>query len=112
MVEMEYGTFDDAQVKGYIEKLHKKVHWLLLYKDPKMAAEYNSVNYDKYYTFLMREMNGCNALLRYPVAMVQVMSILEAAYLETKSSKFDFPAYRKLILDAQNLIDNIGKQKV
>ena len=60
----------------------------------------------------MKEMNGCNVLFRYPVAMVQVMSILEAAYLETKSSNFDFSSYRKLVLDAQNLIDEIGKQKV
>lgn len=112
MIQTEYGVFNDEQVKEYITNLHKKVHWLLLYKDPNVKDQYPNVNYDKYYTFLMKEISGCNALFRYPVAMVQVMALLEAAYLETRAEKFEFKTYRKLILDAQNLIGKIAQKGV
>lgn len=111
MITTEYGSFNDAQVEEYIRSLHKKVHWLLIYKDPEVKDQYPNANYDKYFEFLMKEMNGCNVLFRYPVAMVQVMSMLEAARLETQQADFDFKSYRKLILDAQNLIDKIGQER-
>jgi hypothetical protein len=90
-------------------KLHKELFWLLLYKDPKTKEKYDTVNYDKYFTFLMKKIDGLNELLFYPVEIVSIMSLLQAAYQETKHPDFNFQIYRKLVLDAHNLVDDINK---
>lgn len=102
-----YGYFDPEQFEAFKVKWHKEIHWLLLYKDPKTAEEYSYVDYKKYYEGLMRRINGLSALLFYPPEIVSILSNLEAAYLETQKSEFDFQVYRKLILDAHALVDKI-----
>ena len=56
----------------------------------------------------MLKINGLNELLSYPVEIVEIMSVLEAALLETRKEEFNFQTYRKLIFDAHSLIDKIG----
>lgn len=111
MKETIYGTFNDAQMDDLIKRLHSKVHRLLIYKDPKITDDYSDVDYDKYYQFLMKEMDACNIIFRYPLAIVEVITLLQMAYNETKKEDFDFKAYRKFILNAQNYLDEIGKCK-
>jgi hypothetical protein len=103
-----YGHFNDEQIKNYKVKLHKEFFWLLLYKDPKTKDEYLNVDFDKYFDGLMRKINGLNKLLFYPTEIVGIMSLLEAALIETQQTDFNYQAYRKLILDAHTLIDQIG----
>ena len=107
-MDMRYGWFDKEQFEAVKVKLHKDLHWTLLYKDPKLADEYKHVNFNKYFEGLMRRINGLNALLFYPPEIVSIMANLEAAYLETSKEDFDFQIYRKLILDAHALVDKIG----
>lgn len=103
-----YGEFPDNQMSRYKDKLHKRIFWLLLYKDPKTKEEFTHVNYEKYVEFLMKELDGFNSLFEYPTEMIQVMSLIQASYKEAEKDCFDFKVYRKLVLDAQNLIDKIG----
>ena len=56
----------------------------------------------------MRRMDGLNELLSYPTEIVAIMSLLEAALIESKKVDFDYKSYRKLVLDAHSLIDKIG----
>lgn len=103
-----YGNFDDKQMENYKVKLHKELFWLLIYKDPKTKDEYLNVDFNKYFDGLMRKINGLNELLFYPTEIVAIMSLLEAALIESRKSDFDYQIYRKLVLDAHSLVDKIG----
>lgn len=111
-MQHKYGYFEDYQVDNYKVKLHKELFWLLLYKDPETKESFPHLNYDKYFTGLMKKLNGLNELLMFPVEMVSIMSLLEAAYIETQKECFDYKSYRKLILDAHNLVDKMNSQEV
>jgi hypothetical protein len=56
----------------------------------------------------MRRLDGFNELLFYPTEIVAIMSLLEAAMIESRKDNFNYKSYRKLILDAHRLIDEIG----
>ena len=103
----KYWDFDDLQIDDYKDVLHKELFWLLLYKDPKTCNEYKYVDYDKYFTGLMKQLDGLNELLLHPVQLIKLMSLLEAAFIETKEETFDYQSYRKLILDAHSLVDKL-----
>lgn len=102
-----YGSFSENQIQEYKVKLHKELFWLLLYKDPKTIDEYLNVDFDKYFVGVMKKINGFNDLMFNPVEIVSIMSLLQAAYRETKNVNFNWGQYRKLILDAHNLVDKI-----
>ena len=103
-----YGEFTTEQMEQYKIKLHKELFWLLIYKDPKTRDEYLDVNFNKYFDGLMRKIAGLNELLFYPAEIVGIMSLLEAALIESKKTDFSYQAYRKLVLDAHSLVDKIG----
>jgi hypothetical protein len=84
------------------------VFWLLLYKDPEKNGVFPDVDYEKYFEGLMLKINGLNELLSHPAEIVEMMSVLEAALLETRKEYFNFRTYRKLLFDAHSLIDKIG----
>lgn len=105
-----YGHFDDLQIEEYKEKLHKEMFWLLLYKDPKTKDEFKNVDFEKYFINLMQKIDGLNTLLFYPVEIVAIMSLLQAALNETRSDDFNYRSYRKLILDAHSLVDKINSR--
>lgn len=107
-MEYLYGKFSDAQVAEFKNKLHKKLFWLLLYKDPKTAQNYESVDFPKYFVNLMKEIDGLNELLCYPEPIIDICCKLQAAYRESRNEQFDYQVYRKFVLDAHNLVDKIG----
>lgn len=108
MIPYKYGTFEKEQMEQFKVKLHKELFWLLIYKDPKTCEEYANVNFYKYYEGVMRKIDGLNELLFHPPEIVSIMSLLEAALIETKKEIFNYKAYRKLILDTHALVDKIG----
>ena len=75
-----YGHFSDEQFERFKKQLHSKIHWLILYKDPKKKEEYPNVDFNKYFV---------------------------TAYRETKQNPFNYHNYRKCILDAHSLVDKI-----
>jgi len=58
----------------------------------------------------MKKIDGLNTLLFYPVEIVAIMSLLQAALNETRSDDFNYRSYRKLILDAHSLVDKINSR--
>lgn len=105
-----YGHFDDKQFEDYKVKLHKDLFWLLLYKDPKTKDEFN-VDFDKYFINLMLRIDGLNEILSYPVEIITIMSLLQAAWDEAHQDEdFDYQSYRKLILDAHHKVDKINSR--
>ena len=59
---------------------------------------------DSYFVSLQQRLFGLNSLLGSQAKMITLMSIIEAARYET-----DFKLYRKAILDACTLVDEIGE---
>ena len=104
-----YGNFSKEQIDKYKDRLHSKLFQLLLYKDPETKDKYN-VNFEKYFSGVMHSIDGLNELLFYPEVIVEVMSNLEAAFMETRKENFDYKVYRKLVLDAHALVDHIGEE--
>ena len=107
-----YGKFSEEQITDFKDKLHKKLFWLLLYKDPKTAQNYKNVDFKKYFINLMKEIDGLNELLFYPTPIIEICCKLQAAYKESCNEQFDYQAYRKFVLDAHNLVDKIDEGDV
>lgn len=107
-----YGKFSKEQIAKFKDKLHKKLFWLLLYKDPKTAQNYINVDFKKYFVNLMKEIDGLNELLFYPTPIIEICCKLQAAYKESCNEQFDYQVYRKFVLDAHNFIDKIGEEDV
>lgn len=108
-MKYRYGELDDEQMEKYKKKLHKKLFWLILYKDPDTKDKYLGVDFEKYFLHLMYEIDGLNGLLFYPVEMIEMMSLLQAAFNYTKQPSFNYGVYRKFILDAHALVDKINE---
>ena len=107
-----YGHFDDQQFEDYKKKLHKDMFWLLLYKDPETKDKFKNVDFDKYFINLMLRIDGLNELLLYPVEIITIMSLLQAAWDEShQGNDFDYQSYRKLILDAHHEVDKINTDR-
>lgn len=104
----KYGEISKEQLVEYKDRLHKKLFWLLLYKDPKTKDEYSGTNFNRYFTTLMKELKGLDSILLHPSGLLEMLSILEAAYCETTNPTFDYMIYRKFVLDAHTLLDRMN----
>lgn len=99
--------FNEKQLEEYRDKLHKKMFWLLLYKDPETKDAYDGVDFDRYFHFLIKELAGLNDLLDNPPHLLETLSVLQAAYKESTLEPFNYSNYRKLVLDAHNILDTV-----
>lgn len=102
-----YGEITTEQFNAYKEKLHKKIFWLLLYRDPNTRAEFEYVDLDKYFVSLMKEITGLSNILSNPSEIVELLSLLKAAHNETLSDDFNYKTYRKFVLDAHTILDRV-----
>ena len=103
-MEYKYGEFSQNQIARTKKRMRKKIFFLLLYVDPVTSKEYESVDVDKAFENVLSFIAGMNELLHNPQEIVSVMSYLEAARMEYQSNNFNWQRYRKLILDAGNLV--------
>lgn len=107
MIKHKYGTITEEQLKGYKERLHNRIHWLLIYKDPKCDVEDDDKSFDFQFQDIMREIESLNSLLYYPVEIVELLILLESARQETLDENYNFWVFRKYILDSHGLIDKL-----
>lgn len=103
----KYGEFSPEQLDEYRGRLHDKLFWLLLYKDPKTKDEFTDVDFDLYFDRLMKEICGLSDLLFHPSCIVEMLSVLEAAHTEASDPDFNYMTYRKFVLDAHTLLDKM-----
>jgi hypothetical protein len=92
----KYGTLPSSQIHAEKERLKDAIFILLPYKE----THYEFL--DTYFASLQRRICGLNSLLGEQAKILTLMSILESARYET-----DFKQYRKAILDACSLVDEI-----
>lgn len=103
----KYGSLSVDDLKEYKDKLHRKLFWLLLYKDPDTKDEFSYVNFTAYHESLMCELNGLNDILLQPSGLAEILCVLQAAYNETLKETFNYKLYRKFVLDAHALLDKM-----
>lgn len=107
IISHKYGGFSTEQMHETKEKLRRRIFFLLLLVDKKTAENYEGVDVGKTFESLLTEFGGLNEMLGYPVEMVSVLSLVNAARLEYESSDFNWQRYRKLILDAGSGVNKI-----
>jgi len=100
-MKYKYGVLPDEQFEAYKKRIHSLVHWLLIY-----AEEENPI-LDGYFDKVQYKLNGLNELLNYPTQMIEIMNLIESARIEYKKENHNYKVYRKIILDAHELIDDI-----
>lgn len=93
------------QYEDFRNELHKKIHWLLIYK------EKGYIHLDEYFSSLMFKIGGLNSLLGYPPSIMDLLCLLESARQENLKPDCDFKLYRKAILDAHSAIDRIFDER-
>ena len=108
MIEYKYGEFADGQFEQAKTFARKQIFSLLLYADPKLQEEYKNYDLNKAFDTILHKLGGMNSLLGEPPELVRIMSMLEAAWIEYKKPQFDFKTYRKLILEAGNVVLKIN----
>ena len=108
MVDHKYGKFTNDQLDEVLLKLRKKIFFLLLYVDPKTRHEYENIDVLGAFDNILYELGGMNSILFAPPHLITVISLLEEARLEYLNEDFNFPKYRKLILDSGVEILRIG----
>lgn len=103
-MQNKYGTYTTQQFEGYKKRLHNMIHWFLIYVD-----EENFEDLSRYFDIVQIKLIGMNSLLNNPPEIVEIMGLLESAHIEFEKDNFNHKRYRKLILDAHELINRIGE---
>lgn len=96
MVIYKYGTLPASQIHEEKIRLQGAIYKLLPYKE----ETYEFL--DSYFVSLQQRIGGLNHLFGHQAKMLTLMSILESARHES-----DFQKYRKAVLDACSLVDEI-----
>ena len=103
----KYGEFTISQISLTKKKIRKQIFFLLLCADPKTKDEYGHINLHEAFEGLLYKLDGLNSILGEPQELVDIISLLEEAFIKYKEPQFDFKLYRKLILSAGSLTDDI-----
>lgn len=103
MSKKYYDKFTQQQLVEYKKKLHSSIHWLLIYKE---ADDYEF--FDIYFDSLLLKIECLNEILGDQEEILILFTTLLAAKKECTKEDYDFRVFRKLILDAHNLLDKIN----
>ena len=108
-LKCRYGDFSGLQVSEIKKKMRKQIFFLLIIVDPKTAYQYKNVDVNAAIENVLQVYGSLNDLLGYPKEFMEVMILLNAAYMEYQkgSEEFDWRSYRKFILDAGSAVEKI-----
>lgn len=98
-MDTKYCTFSDEQMDEMIQRLHSRVHVLLTYK------ENGFDDLDNYFDRLLTHIGAMNSLFGNPTCLGELLIKIEVARMEDK--KGDFKSYRRAILDAHSIINQL-----
>jgi hypothetical protein len=99
-MDYKYGNYPSAQIHDLKIQMRKRIFFLLLCADEKLADKYEGVDVVSAIDSLLVEFGGLNELLMCPAELVLVMGMLTAAKAEYQKDDYSFQKYRKLILGA------------
>lgn len=96
----KYGEYSENQMKQTKDSIRKQIFFLLLIVDPKTKQDYTNIDVNEAFDGFLSKLGGFNILLGEPVELVEVMSLLQAAWAEYNNPQFTYNKYRRLILSA------------
>ena len=94
--------YGDIDVKEYKEKLHSKIHWLLIYKEADDCSYFKD-----YFNSLLKYICALNKVLENNSVIMDLMVTLQLAYDESQKDNYSHKTYRKYVLDAHNIVDKL-----
>lgn len=100
MTKHRYGKFSDMQMSEIKRSLRGSIFFLLQCADPNTSGNYPGKDVNEIFQNIQYDLDGLNSLLFYPVELVPVIELLEAARVTYNKPDSQFEDYRKLILDA------------
>ena len=103
----KYGNFTEKQMLLTKESIRKQIFFLLLCADPQTKGNYTHVDIIEAFKGLLYKLDGLNSVLGEPQELVDTISLLEEALIKYNEPEFNFKTYRRLILSAGSLINDI-----
>ena len=103
----KYGNFTEIQMLSTKKSIRKQIFFLLLCADPETKNNYKHIDVNDAFTGLLYKLDGLNSVLGEPQELVDTISLLEEALIKYNEPNFNFKIYRRLILNAGSLINNI-----
>ena len=100
-MDTKYGYFPKTQISEHNDELHANVLALLYMK------EENCATLDSYFNSLLWRLNGYNEVFGNQPIMIDIISNLEEARIEATKELYNHHKYRKLVLDAFNMLDKL-----
>lgn len=112
IIHYTYGDFTGLQIQEIKKKMRKQIFFLLILVDPNTSGQFRDIDAGSAIEDVLRTYGSLNNLLGYPKEFVDVMVLLNAAYLEYQkgSEEFKWSIYRKSILDAGNAVLSIKEE--
>ncbi len=111
-MEHLYGEFSDEQVDHLVQRYHKLIHRLLIYKDSHIEMNNRETfDFERHFLTLLKNMGGFNSLLGNPPKIGMALCSLQSAFNECQSEFFDYQIYRKFLLDAHSELDDAVKER-
>lgn len=101
MIKNKYGEYTENQFKEFKDRIHSWIHWGLVYADE------NSEQVDDYLQKTLIKINALNELLEYNEKIIEIMVNLEAARIEYANKGKKTPLYRRLVLEAHEILDRV-----
>lgn len=96
-----YGNLPEAEFTLYKKRMHSLIHWLLVYADEGNPC------LEGYFQKVQVKLVGFSSLLNQPPLMMDLMVLVESARILQESPDFDRRLYKKMILDAHEVIERI-----
>lgn len=111
-MEYLYGKLSNYQVKKTFKNLHGDIHKLLIYKDENFEIKpfEKDDDYEKFFTKLLYKFGSLNVMFKYPPSMIKLITILQAAFIESKKKDFNYEIYRSMILDSHSYLDSVKEE--
>lgn len=108
-IHYTYGDFAGLQISEIKKKMRKQIFFLLILVDPNTSDQFKNIDVGSAIEDVLRTYGSLNNLLGYPKEFVDVMVLLNAAYMEYQkgAEDFEWQVYRKNILDAGNAVLSI-----
>lgn len=101
MIVNKYGTtIDNVDFELYLVQLKNKIYKLLPLREEQLE-------WQKYLTSVLIELDGLNTLLVNQVYLLSLMSKLEGLFKVE-----DFMVYRRTIFESLNIVDELRPKKV
>lgn len=98
--------FTTEEMQDYFTKLHKRIHWLLVYKEEEFPA------LNMYFKYVIFQLYGLREIFPNNYRIMDLIVLIEAAKVESQKNNYSHKLYRKAILDAHGVINELEKSLV